>query len=347
MKAMFQLLRILHEETDSQHRMSQQQMLQRMQSRFGITLNRRTLKNYLEQMKEAGLPLNAVSSQHRKPDGRLFTRETDWYLEPLLEQSELRLLLDLLYSMPALPEQQREELAGKLRQIASPAAENLTEDSQTAVVHLHHPPAKQLLYSVELLCEAIRMKCKVAFQYCGYELAPGGKPVPVPRCEGSGLPRLYRVSPYRILVSQGRYYLVCCKEPYCGISHYRIDRMLEMHLLPEEPVTPPPEPFRDPTQTLEQLYMYSGERITCRFLADVRILGDITDWFGDSACIVPAEVPDQLSVTVTVHPKAMEHWALQYTRWVTVQEPESLRRTLSELTAQLAEKYPPKREGEE
>ena len=312
MKAMFQLLRILHEETDSQHRMSQQQMLQRMQSRFGITLNRRTLKNYLEQMKEAGLPLNAVSSQHRKPDGQLFTRETDWYLEPLLEQSELRLLLDLLYSMPALPEQQREELAGKLRQIASPAAENLTEDSQTAVVHLHHPPAKQLLYSVELLCEAIRMNCKVAFQYCGYELAPGGKPVPVPRCEGSGLPRLYRV-----------------------------------HLLPEEPVTPPPEPFRDPTQTLEQLYMYSGERITCRFLADVRILGDITDWFGDSACIVPAEVPDQLSVTVTVHPKAMEHWALQYTRWVTVQEPESLRRTLSELTAQLAEKYPPKREGEE
>ena len=340
MTAIFQLLRILQEETDPQHRLSQQQLLRRMQTRFGVTLNRRTLKRHLDLLCEVGFPLNADRKPHSKPDGTAYTRDTDWYMEPQLELSELRLLLDLLNAMPALPERQRDAVANKLCRLAPHTAMYHVQDAVPPVVHLHHPPAKQLLYSVELLCEAIRKNCMVEFQYCGCRLSAEGKIEPAPRCDDEGAPRIYRVSPYRILVSQGRYYLVCRKEPYQSVSHYRIDRILELRLLPDEPGEPVPEKLRNPSRTIEQLYMYSGDQVTCRFLADARIMGDIADWFGDSACIVPAEKPGLVTVTVQVHPLAMEHWALQYARWVTVLEPASLCADLAETAALLAVKYP-------
>ena len=247
MTALFQLLRILQEETDPQHRLSQQELLQRMESRFGVKLNRRTLKRSLDLLCDAGYPLNAERTQYQKPDGSISVRETDWYMEPQLELSELRLLLDLLFAMPSLPDCQRNTLEQKLCRLAPHTAMYHVQETIPVVVHLHHPPAKQLLYSVELLCEAIRTGCKVAFQYCGCKLSPGGKPVMTPRCDEDDRPREYRVSPYRILVSQGRYYLVCCKEPYQNISHYRIDRILEIRLLPEEPAVPQPgyTPYQD------------------------------------------------------------------------------------------------------
>ena len=205
MKALFQLLRILQEETDPQHRLTQAQLMQRMQKRCGVTLNRRTLKHYLDLICDAGFPLNAERTQYQKPDGTVYTRDTDWYMEPQLELSELRLLLDLLYAMPALPEQQRDAVAEKLCRIAPQTALYQIPETLPAVVHLHHPPAKQLLYSVELLCEAIRKRCLVEFRYCRYQLAAGGKPQMTPRCDENGQPRVYRVSPYRILVSQGHF----------------------------------------------------------------------------------------------------------------------------------------------
>jgi predicted DNA-binding transcriptional regulator YafY len=338
---LFQLLTILREETDAQHRMSQQQMLQRMLTRYNVKLNRRTLKRYLETLREADFPLIAEQTEHRKPDGTISVRQTGWYMEPQLELSELRLLLDLLHSVPALPHQQRDALSEKLCRSVPRALLPAVSDGPDAVVHLHRPPAKQLLFTVELLCEAIQKKCMVEFAYCRCRLNAVGEIVTAPRTDTDGSPYRYRVSPYRILVSQGRYYLVCTKAPHPALSHYRLDRIADIRLLTDTPAMPMQKAEPLPVQTIEQLYMYAGEQVSCRFLADARILGDIADWFGDGAQVVPTETEGQYAVTVSVHPQAMEHWALQYGRWVTVLEPASLRASLAEAAAMIAEKYPP------
>ena len=61
-QVIFQLLTLLREETDDQHRMSQQAISDRMLARFGVKLNRRTLKSYLDDLIAAGFPLNAYSN---------------------------------------------------------------------------------------------------------------------------------------------------------------------------------------------------------------------------------------------------------------------------------------------
>ena len=119
--ALFNLLTVLREETDRDHKMSQQALLDAMERRFGIRLNRRTLKSYLDILREAGFPLCAKPRTRILPDGSQEQMLTDWYLEPQFEISELRLLCDMISGMPAIPDAQREALIGKIVRLAPPA----------------------------------------------------------------------------------------------------------------------------------------------------------------------------------------------------------------------------------
>ncbi|MBR3447213.1 MAG: WYL domain-containing protein [Oscillospiraceae bacterium] len=337
----FQLLTLLQEETDEAHRMSQQTIAERMLARYGIKMNRRTLKTYLDELTAAGYPLCSAKKTRTLPDGSTEILQTDWYLEPQFEASELRLMTDLLAAMPAVPDTQRSALIQKLMLHSSPMSRQAQSEQQ--MVFLHTPPAKQLLYSVDILCEAIRRNRMVSFQYCSYQLDETDKPVQTPRLRSTGDAREYLVSPYEIAVSHGRYYLICCKEPHRTISHYRIDRITDIRIIEQFerlPVEQLSGQHTLPENLAEQLYMYSGETVTCEFLADTKILGDILDWFGSCAEISRAEQPSLLQVTVQVHPTAMQHWALQYGQYVTVLSPESLRSSLAEIVHNLAKRYP-------
>ena len=339
-QAIFQLLSILREETDEQHRLSQQSLSERMLARYGVRLNRRTLKAYLDDLIAAGYPLSATAKQRIQPDGTEETMLTDWYLEPHFEVSELRLLCDMLSGMAAIPESQRNTLIQKLLHFASPSFPKLT--AQYPITYLHTPPAQQMLFSVELLCEAMNRNCMVSFNYGNYVLNADGKPELQPRRREDGSIREYLVSPYEIVVSHGRYYLICCKEPYRKRSNYRIDRMTEMTLHEDFTRLPPDEleaAAALPQQFAEQLYMYSGEAEEICFLADSRILGDVLDWFGSALRIEPQQESGLLQITVQVNPTAMRHWALQYGKYVTVLSPESLRSELAEIASNLAARY--------
>lgn len=338
-QVIFQLLKILREETDEQHRLSQQMLAERMKERFGISMNRRTLKGYLDKLLEAGYPLNSTSFQRTQPDGSSETIRTDWYLEPMFEISELRLLCDMLAAMPAIPQSQRDSLMQKLMSFAPPTFRNSQQTKE--ITYLHTPPAKQLLFSIEQLCEAIRRKCMVSFQYNCYKLDENGAPIQAPRLRENGTVREYVVSPYEIVVSHGRYYLLCCKEPYNQISNYRIDRMTEMKVLEKFPQRPlsDTEGTKFPQKLAEQLYMYCGNEETVTFIAEMQILGDVLDWFGTDLQMKPAERVNTVEITVQVHPTAMLHWAMQYGKYVTVMKPESLREEIAQTAREIMEKH--------
>ena len=344
----FQLLTLLQEETDQLHRMSQQAIAERMSERFGVKLNRRTLKTYLDELTEAGFPLNSSKKTRTLPDGSTEVMQTDWYLEPQFEASEIRLMTDLLSAMPAVPKVQRDALIQKLMQHSSPM--NRLAQSEEQLVYLHTPPVQQMLYSVDILLEAIRRDRMVSFQYCTYQLDENDVPVQVPRRRPDGEIREYLVSPYEIAVSHGRYYLICCKEPHRTVSHYRIDRITEITIkedferLPVEQLN---ARQKLPENLAELLYMFSGHTVDCEFLADVRILGDILDWFGSAAEIRRAEQYGYLHVTVHVHPKAMQHWALQYGEWVRVLSPPEVCTELAQIVQSLAKRYPLPEEPEQ
>lgn len=342
-QAIFQLLSVLQEETDENHRFTQQMLLDRMQKRFDTKLNRRTLKVYLDALDEAGFTLCSAKKNRTNPDGTVETVQTDWYLEPQFEPGELRMLTDLLSAMPSLPDAQRDTLISKLTTHASPTFQQSAANS--SMIYLHTPAAKQLLYTVELLCEAISKNCTVQFQYGNYVLDALNRPQLQPRERSDGTVREYLVSPYEIVISHGKYYLICCKEPHRSISHYRIDRIMNIRLneeferLPLTETTEGGTGFEHPKMFAEQLYMYSGMPVTCKFRADNQIIGDVIDWFGDSASFEPDFDRRHVNVTVEAQPTALHHWALQYGDHVTVQEPKSLRDLIRDTVQQLSKEY--------
>lgn len=323
--ALFQLLCLLSEETDEQHRLSAQTILNRMQERFGIKLNRRTLKSYLDELTAAGCPIVSDRRVRTLPDGSEEIMRSDWYLIPRYEVSELRLMHDLLSAMPSLPETQRKEILSKVELHASPTfRESVAEN---AVTYLHRPAAKQLLYSVERLCEAVRKNCMVRFQYGTYVLGENGQPELRPRLRPDGEIRQYFVSPYEIVVSQGKYYLICCKEPNKKLSNYRVDRIMNIELtenFERLPLSSVQDTVCYPPFPAEQLYMYRGETVSCLFRVKEPMLCVVLDWFGEHAEIA-REDAENLLVRVQVHPEAMQRWAMQFSDCVTVLEPQNIR----------------------
>lgn len=342
--AMLRLLQILREETDANCRLSQQQLRDRLKARFDIDLNRRTLKTYLDELREAGYPLNATAFDRQRADGTESAMQTKWYIEPELESSELRLLSDLLAAAPALPEIQRQALHEKLLLHASPSARQW--EAHIAPVSLQKAANPQMLLTVELLCEAMEQGCMAEFQYCSFAFdKEAGQVTLSPRKDKDApeKPKKYTVSPYQIAVSHGQYYLLCCTEPHDNLSSYRIDRIAECKLLQKRKRRPAEEitGCAELPQTLaEHLYMYTGEPVTCRFRIRADRIGDAVDWFGRGIGIEADEDnPDSLTVTVSVHPTAMQHWALQYGGYVTVLEPEPLREKIAEAVRDLAARY--------
>ena len=338
--ALFNLLTVLREETDREHKMSQQALLDAMERRFGIRLNRRTLKSYLDILREAGFPLCAEPRTRILPDGSQEQMLTDWYLEPQFEISELRLLCDMISGMPAIPDAQREALIGKIMRLAPPTFQNAKQNAQ--ITYLHTMPAQQLLYSIELLCEAIRKNRMVRFLYGKYTLDADGKPKLIPRQTDEGAKRYYLVSPYEIIVSHGCYYLICCKEPYRHLSNYRIDRIMDIRIEEEFerlPLSDTEGQSLHKEHFAEQLYMYSGDAVEVRFLAEADILGDILDWFGKDVHMKAGERVNTVEVTVNVNPTAMTHWALQYGKYITVLSPDSLRDEIADTAAKISKRY--------
>ncbi|MCQ2417042.1 MAG: WYL domain-containing protein [Oscillospiraceae bacterium] len=324
--ATYQLLRLLQEETDEGHTMSQKRIIERMQERFDIKLNRRQLRSYLSAMEQAGFPLCYRKTVRQLANGTEEELLTDFFIEPYFEPSELRIIFDLLYAMPAIPEYQRESLLKKLKNSSSPTFRERIPCNQ--VNYLNAPCSKQIMYFVEIICEAISANCMLQFQYGSYKLDRTAKPVLKPRCKPEGEAREYLVSPYDIIVSHGRYYLVCCNAAKQTLSTYRIDRIMNIQMKSDFKRTPIDEVdasiLASNNNVAEKLYMYYGDSITVKFKADNKVLGDVLDWFGAEIDFSSADEEGKFIATVQTHPIAMRHWALQYAEYVQILEPPSL-----------------------
>lgn len=66
--------------------------------------------------------------------------------------------------------------------------------------------------------------CKIAFCFNSYDQ----EKKLVPKVNASGEKIRYIANPYYVILYNGKYYLVCCVEPYTNVSIYRIDLMSDL-----------------------------------------------------------------------------------------------------------------------
>ena len=311
--AALKVLEILREESDKRHPLTLQKIANRLAEEFDSTGNttrgnRHTARAYIEALLENDYPI------------RRTTR--GYYLEPDFEDGELRMLIDsVLFS--SLPHSTAKKLIEKLKKLSG-------KRFKPKVRHVYNLSAlrrsdnEQIMNSIDVISDAVNSHKKICFVYNNYgtdfKLHPR-------RIEP------YKVSPFQMVTTNGRYYLIANTDGHDNISHYRIDRMTDVKMLDEpalellsqsNPVTDCVGGLNLPKHMAEHIYMFSGKSIHVKFWTNDFMMDCLVDWFGKDFCILQNQ-DDAILVEVNVNEHAIKYWIMQFGEYVEVVTPVTLR----------------------
>ncbi|MCR4707975.1 MAG: WYL domain-containing protein [Clostridiales bacterium] len=284
-------LEVLKKHTDEEHPLKQVRIQELISEEFGLSIDRKSLRRNLSELQEAGYPVEGGTS---------------WYYIHEFHSSELNLIADSLMYNPAVPWKQCHEILEKLRGLASKYYEPTRGESLT------RPANSEFLVTLDALHEAIGKRKKVCFRYCQYDVDKKLHP----KLRKDGSIRLLTVSPYRVVQSAGRYYLIGNTDGHDGITHYRLDRIRELRITKSvirglRDVEGGTSLYNMPRYLTEHPHMFSGPVITAKLQASRRMAGDILDWFGMETQF--QNVTDEsLEAIVRVDERSLGYWLKQY-----------------------------------
>ena len=321
------ILDILRRYSDAEHRLSQKDIVEILQTEYDMTVERKSIRRNILNLISCGYEIEYSESVRMVPNRKTGEMEesylwSDFYLVRDFTDSELRLLIDGLLFSKHIPYSQCRELVEKLEKLSNVYFSSRVKHIRAMPETM--PPNKQLFYTIEILDEAISQRKQVSFQYTSVGLDKKQHP----RLNDDGSVKVYTVSPSQIAAANGRYYLICCTDPHDNVSHYRLDRIEEILLLdtptrPQKTVQGLEHGLNLPKHMAEHLYMFPGESAPVTFRMKKHILNDVIDWFGTDVTFSD-ESDDEVTARVEVNLRAMKLWAIQYGPYVKVLSPQSL-----------------------
>lgn len=336
------ILDILKRYTDEDHRLSQKEIADILKNEYNMTVDRKSVKRNLSNLLEIGYPIEYSESVRMIPNKTTGALEesyilSDFYLERDFSDAELRLLIDSLLFSKHIPYNQCRDLIKKLEGLSSKYFEAKVKHIRT--LDGNQPANKQLFYTIDILDEAISKERQVKFHYAEY----GTDKKLHNRKNSEGTTREYIINPYQIVVTNGRYYLICNYDKYDDLSNYRVDRITDIELLntpakSKRKVKGAENGFDLSKHMAEHIYMFSDESDTVTFRVKKYILDDVMDWFGKDLTFFD-ETEDEVSVRVRVNLAAMRCWAMQYALHAKILSPKLLAEQVKEDLKKAIENY--------
>lgn len=313
------ILDILKEYSDSDHRLLQQDIINLLESNYGISCERRAVKNNIVSLRDMGYDISEGKGYY------LRTRD--------FTDAELRLLIDGVFTSGAITDKEAHQLVNKLEKYSN-------RFFKAHVSHIHSTSSgknaenQNVMNSIAAIDVAISKGKKISFSYLQYGIDFKLHPKRSIR---------YVVSPYQMISNKGKYYLVGNYDEYDDISHYRMDRITDVEILNEN---------RKPMKTIkglenglsisnyiaEHVYMYSGESIRVKLRTSENLMDALIDSFGKEFRVSFGE-EDDIIVNLKCNPDAFFYWAMQYGRNIEVLEPESMRTRIKEASLEIYRKY--------
>lgn len=315
------ILDILRRYSDEEHHLTQQEIIRKLRTEYGIKkTDRRTVRDNVQSLVDMGYGI-----ENESEDGYyMYEREFD--------DAELRLLIDSILFSKTISDTAAKRLIEKLKSFG-----NIYFDTKVSHVKstpiLNRTENKSVLYNVSAINEAIDQKKKITFRYNRYgtdfKMHDQGKQ--------------YIMNPYQMVASNGRYYLLGNVDKYDDVTYFRIDKMSKVEIMedkikPQKEVKGIDEHLDLPKHMAEHIYMLYGESVTAKIKTSTGMMEVLVDWFGKEFRIIE-EKEDEILISVKCNERALFYWALQYGPMVEVVGPESLRTKLVEAIAEMAEKY--------
>ena len=318
--ALIYIYRILKKYSDREHPLTQQDIIDRLEKDYSFTMERKAIKRNLLVLEEAGIGIEYLKKGCYL-DGRTF------------KDPELRLLIDSVLCSKHISADQTKKLIKKLSAQSNTYFSSYIKHVYS-VEDWNKTDNEAIFYNIELIDKAIEKKKQIHYDYYKF-----------------GIDKKLRwsseqyVSPYQLILHNQRYYLMAYSEYWKNMVYHRLDHISDMTITDRKAT-----PIRDlkgyengidNKKFNSQLpYMYADDPRYIKFLADIRIIDQVVDWFGEEARICKIKDDDsRIEVNVKASPLAMKHWALQYLDYVEVLEPKALKDEIKLSIANAAKKY--------
>jgi predicted DNA-binding transcriptional regulator YafY len=331
--AVIYILKILQEYTDADNKLTQTEIADLLRRDYDMQLDRKSVRHNLSMLMEAGYPICYKDDVTRiGANGEEQTIKSDWYYDHYerFDISELRVMIDSLLYANGLPQKQLSYLIGKIADLGSSFERNSLRKAK-AVLNTR-PDNKQLFYTVSVITEAIEKGMTIRFNLGTRGL--DGKLRKDLREDGT--PRLCTVTPQKLVLVNGRYYLVATKADG-SFRHYRVDRIMNIHL-GEKAVTRSirKDDLRD--YVAEHPYMWTGEVCHGSFRCPEWLMPDIIDTFGTGYKVMKQE-NGYIEVSVRVGVNDLELWGRHYCDQVEILSPKAVREAVAKTLKEASARY--------
>ena len=313
------ILQILEKHSDVKHRLTQNDIINILKSEYDMDVERKSIIRNIDNLIEADY--NIGYDESTKGNGKNKTQvRTNFYYEHDFDESELKFLIDGIIFSKLLSSRQKKQLVRKLENLSSEHFKSsLSKVSMTENDRIRN---EDLFLNIEIVAEAIAKSKKLEFNYFTYDL---DKKL-VYRKDDNNEIKKYIVSPYQMVASNGRYYLLCSYNKYEDeISNLRVDRIVNAKIINEKiNKVKAFDNFNMPKHMIEHIYMMSGKSENVTFEFNRKILKDVIDWFGSDIILKKGNSENVLIAYAKVNENAMRFWAMQYGENVTVKSPKSV-----------------------
>lgn len=354
------IIKILMNETDEMTTISQQKLLELMD----YTCCEKTLGNTLEQLLAAVNPEEyedgTIPEEYTLDDYKI---QVNGLKEKLLAQKgsqeakkklqmrglrwnhifsfdEINQLIEGILFLRTMDEKNKEKLVQKLLTITSknfpkhsPYINNLTKELKKSINGVYENSRiddKAVKENLKIITNAIGKENvtgkKITFNFCTYNRNHEVEYL----LNDEGNPKEYIVSPYYVILYNGKYYLICSAFDYTNVSIYRIDLMKNIQIATtiltdgktkSEFIRPKKDVFGMPmvwdsnsaSEFLsEHLFMFYGIPRDILIKIDREKYTLLHDWFGDHYTYIKAS-EDTVGwdvVRIKCIPEAVMRWAL-------------------------------------
>ena len=313
------ILDILREYSDSDHRLLQQDIIDLLDTNYGISCERRAIKNNITSLQEMGYDIVADKGYYLK------TRE--------FTDAELRLMIDSIFSSGAITDKEAHQLVKKLEKFTN-------KYFKAHVSHIHSSSSGRnaenlkVMDSIATIDAAISKGKKISFSYLQYGTDLKLHPKRNIR---------YVVSPYQMISNKGKYYLIGNYDAYDDISHYRLDRITDVEILrdarkPMRSIKGLENGLNIAKHIAEHVYMFSGESEHVKLRVNENLMDTLVDNFGKEIRVKYGEDND-IIVDFKCNLDACFYWVMQYGQNAEVLEPESMRERIKEASLAVYMRY--------
>ncbi len=317
--ALLRILEILESDSDCDHPLTQQQIADRLEAKFGIALERKAVSRNLQLLEEAGFEI----ASHDRRGVYLASRR--------FEDGELRMLIDSVTFSRHIPRKYADDLVEKLRSCGSKYFEKSVHPVRSADM-LYRSQAKDIFYIIEQLNDAMANEQQVSFVYNAYGTDKQLHPV---------WKEAQAVNPYQLVAANNSYYLVGNVDAYDNLTNFRLDKITDLAVIrrPRKSIrSTAAGSIRIGAYLSAHPYMLTGQpvRVAARLPAEKIELA--IDAFGDNFTLSEGE-GGMIEVSALVNEDDACMWALQNGDAVEIVEPQALRDRIRLIVGQMKRRY--------